>query len=74
MKKIRKQIIEKFAVLITGAFALVSALAWNSAIQAAFKEFIAEGNTIAAQFYYAIVVTIIAVLATLWIGRLSGKE
>jgi len=74
MKKIRKQIIEKFAALITGAFALVAALAWNSAIQAAFKEFIAEGNTISAQFLYASVVTVVAVLATLWIGRLAGKE
>ena len=33
-----KEVIEKLAMLLTAAFGLVAALAWNGAIQAIFKE------------------------------------
>jgi hypothetical protein len=69
--KVKNEVVEKFAVLITGAFGLVAALAWNTAIQAWF----ASNPTLSAggPWLYAIVVTVIAVLATLWIGWLAGK-
>ena len=34
----RSEVIEKIAALVTAAFGLVAALAWNGAIQAIFKK------------------------------------
>ena len=68
---IHHELTEKFATLITGAFGLVAALAWNSAIQKWFEAhplFAAGGP-----WLYALFVTIIAVLATWWIGWLASK-
>ena len=69
----KKEIIEKMSVLITTAFGLVAALAWNSAIQAIFKEVFGEAEGILPMLIYAITVTIIAVVLTIWIGRLAEK-
>ena len=69
-----KEVVEKFAALITAAFGLVAALAWNDAIKSLFAEggalyFIAAWGPWA----YAVLVTLLAVIATLWIGKVSGE-
>jgi len=68
---IKLEIIEKMAALVTAAFGLVAALAWNAAIQAWFTaNFPAES---VGPWLYAIVITILAVVLTIWIGRIAGK-
>lgn len=69
----QKEIIEKVATLVTTAFGLVAALAWNSAIQGIFKEFFGEAKGIVPMLIYAGIVTVIAVMATVWIGRIAEK-
>lgn len=69
----KKDVIEKIAALMTAAFGLVAALAWNGAIRAVFDKYYAAGDGINALFVYAIVVTIIAVIATIWIGKVAEK-
>ena len=75
MKKI---IIEKLATLITAAFGLVAALAWNDAIKALFKGPCGSDGagvlctlSSGGPWVYAIIVTIIAVIATIWIAKVS---
>jgi len=68
----RKEVIEKLAVLITTAFGLIAALAWNDAIRSLFAEggplyFLAAYGVWA----YALIVTVIAVVAAVWIGKVS---
>ena len=70
----KKVVIEKISALAVAAFGLVAALAWNGAIQAIFKEVFGDASTIGAMIVYAVVVTIIAVLVTVWIGKLSSKK
>ncbi|MDN7025731.1 hypothetical protein FGU65_12715 [Methanoculleus sp. FWC-SCC1] len=70
---LREDVIDKLAALITAAFGLVAALAWNSAIQAIFREYFGQQETIPAMLVYAIFVTIIAVIATIWIGRAAAR-
>lgn len=70
----KKDIIEKLSALITAAFGLVAALAWNDAIRSLFAEggalyFLATYGIWA----YAILVTILAVVATMWIGKIAEK-
>ena len=69
----KAEVLDKFSALITAAFGLVAALAWNGAIKAVFDKYYAAGEGIGAMIWYAVIVTIIAVLATLWIGRAADK-
>jgi len=65
--------LETFAGLITAAFGLIAALAWNEAIKAIILEFFNAGSAITGLVIYAVIVTIIAVLATLIIARSLAK-
>ena len=69
----KKEIVERLVALITAAFGLVAALAWNGAIQEVFKKFVGESDTLTGMLIYAVAVTVIAVIVTIWIGKLSEK-
>lgn len=69
----KTEVIEKIAALITAAFGLVAALAWNGAIQELFKLIFGDQSTLVAMFVYAVVVTIIAVIAVILISRAAAK-
>jgi hypothetical protein len=69
----KTEVIEKIAALVTAAFGLVAALAWNGAIQELFKLIFGDQSTLVAMLVYAIVVTIIAVIAVILIGRAAAK-
>ena len=71
--KIKNQVVEKLSTLITAAFGLVAALAWNSAIQQIFKIYFGETSGVGAMLLYATFVTIIAVVVTVWIGKITEK-
>ena len=73
-------IIEKFSTLITTAFGLVAALAWNEAIKALFVGPCDVENAGAlcslasgGPWLYAIIVTIVAVATTMWISKIAVK-
>ncbi|MFL6475132.1 MAG: DUF5654 family protein [Nitrososphaera sp.] len=70
----QKEVIEKIAALITAAFGLVAALAWNTAIQEIFRLIFGDQSGVAAMIAYAVVVTVIAVIVTIWIGRVAEKQ
>jgi uncharacterized membrane protein YuzA (DUF378 family) len=65
----KKEMIEKFAALVTAAFGLVAALAWNDTIKAIFAQVFGEQSTMVAMIVYAVVVTIIAVVVVYFVGR-----
>ena len=67
---INKDVIDKIAALMTAAFGLVAALAWNDAIKSAIESL---GLTAYGPWLYAIIVTIIAVVATIYIGRVAAR-
>ena len=70
----KSEVIEKMAILITTAFGLVAALAWNEAIKQIFEEIFGTSDEVLPMLFYAVMVTIIAVIATVWIAKLSEKE
>lgn len=70
----KKDIIEKLQTLFTAAFGLIAALAWNDAVKSLFDEggflhFLARGGV----WIYAIFVTILAVLVTIWTAKIAEK-
>ncbi|MDD1711949.1 MAG: DUF5654 family protein [Methanoregulaceae archaeon] len=70
---LKSEVITQIAALLTAAFGLVAALAWNGAIQAIFKQVFGTVDSIGAQLGYAIIVTIIAVVVTIYIARLASS-
>ena len=68
-----QEVIKAFAGLITAAFGLVAALAWNTAIQEIFRMIFGEQSGVLAMIVYAVVITVVAVIATLAIGRVASR-
>lgn len=69
----KSEMLDKLAALITAAFGLVAALAWNGAIRAIFEAVFGTADNVTAMLVYAVVVTIIAVLVTIWIASATKK-
>ena len=67
------QLLETFAALITAAFGLVAALAWNEAIKQAVAAVFGTEDDLLGLTVYAIIVTILAVIMTLLIARSLSK-
>jgi type VI protein secretion system component VasK len=68
------QILDKFSQLITTVLGLVAALAWNEAIQQLFRQVLGEaGGALAAKLFYAFVVTIIVIFATIAVSRAAER-
>ncbi|HEY3419712.1 MAG TPA: DUF5654 family protein [Methanomassiliicoccales archaeon] len=70
----RIQVMDTIAALMTAAFGLIAALAWNTAIaDAVAQAFAKPGDKLMGEFVYAVIVTILAVLAVVLIGRAIAK-
>lgn len=73
----KKQIIDKLTTLTTAAFGLVAALAWNDAIKKIFAAHVKPVFGIAGEMWsmiiYAVIVTIIAVIVAVWVGKVAEK-
>ena len=63
------QFVTTFSALITAAFGLVAALAWNEAIKAAVAKFIEADGELWGLLIYAILVTVLAVVVTVIVVR-----
>ena len=62
-------VLDKIAALVTAAFGLVAALAWNDAIKAIFREVFGDADSIGPMLIYAVIVTIAAVILTIIVAR-----
>lgn len=60
--------------LATVAFGLIAAGAWNKFISDMIALFLKPGNGVWAEFLYALIVTIIAIVVVQGLARLAQKE
>jgi uncharacterized membrane protein len=68
------EVLDKFSTLITTALGLVAALAWNTAIQNLFNTLFGQvGGKLVGQFFYAILVTLVVIFATIHVGRAAER-
>lgn len=70
---VKQEILDKIAALVAAAFGLVAALAWNDAIKALFRELFGTQDQVGPMVGYALVVTVIAVIITLFVARAASK-
>lgn len=72
-------IIATIVSLVTSAFSFVAALAWNTAIQSALNAYVKTDSAmgkllgpVGVQFFYALIVTLIAIIVILIVNRFAG--
>lgn len=68
-QEVKGQVLQTIATLMTTAFGLIAALAWNEAIKAIILAYVPKGDGMTGLLIYAVIITIIAVVATIIIGR-----
>lgn len=71
IEEVKKEFKEKTITLILGGFGLVAALAWNEAIKTLFETFFPKKSELIGKFIYAMLVTIIVVLVSLQLRKIS---
>ncbi len=76
-KHFHQELLAQLVTLSTSGFGLVAALAWNEAIQSFVKDYIERfypsQSGVISKFIYAIFVTLIGVLITYQLSKLSSK-
>lgn len=73
VKQTNKEIISQSLGLISSAFVLVAALAWNDAIKNLIMTYLKDRSGLISQFIYAIVVTAVAVIVTSRLNKILQK-
>lgn len=71
-----QEIITQLLTLVTSGFGVVAALAWNDAIQQFVKDFIEPkipGSGLISKFLYAILITLLIVLVTYNLSKISSR-
>lgn len=73
--RIRKEIKEKTVSYILAAFSFVAGLAWNEAVKSFIDQiFPTNRNSVFIKLFYAIAVTVVIVLVTIYLVRLTEKK
>lgn len=73
-KPLRTEIRESTLTYVLGAFGLVAGLAWNDAIQSLIAYiFPRPENTLPAKFLYAIIVSVVVVIVSVYLARLFRR-
>lgn len=72
-EELKKEVSNKLTALITAAFGLVAALAWNDTIKTLFVTLFGTADNLWAMLVYALVVTLIAVFVTIKLPNWLSK-
>ena len=69
-----RQFFKQTLTMMTAAFGVVAALAWNSAIQALIaKLFPAQTAGVRSAFIYALLITVVTVIVTYSVGKIDAR-
>lgn len=74
-KNLKKEITKRTLSYILAAFGFIAALAWNDAIKSVIDRFFPlPGDSLRAKLLYALAITLIVVLATIYYHNLFDEE
>ncbi len=74
MQNFRQTYLATMTALATAGFGLLAAGAWNTAIADLLKEFLPKGAGVISELFYALVVTVLAVVVINALGKLADKS
>ncbi len=76
-RRLHVAVVKQMATLATGGFGLVAALAWNNVIQefvaTSIKPYLPRGSGLISLLVYALLVTVLAVVVTVYLSRLIER-
>ncbi len=73
--ELKTKVQEQTSTYLMAAFGFVAGLAWNEAIKSLIDTFFPlDKNTVIVKFVYAILVTTVLVIASIYLSRLAGKK
>lgn len=73
--KLRKEVRERTFTYLVAAFSLVASLAWNEAVKSLIDYFLPAGaNTLLAKFIYAVFITVLVVVLTIYLEKILKRE
>lgn len=73
-QKIRREVRIQTATYIVAALGLVAGLAWNEAIKGLIEYFFRTGNSLPAKFVYAILITLIVAIVSMYLIRYKEEK
>lgn len=74
LDRIHFDVLEKVLTLIIAALGLIAALAWDEALKHIFEQLFGGAGTILEEVSYAVVITIIAALISVRLGKFYMKR
>lgn len=72
-KPVPVAIVDRVVQSVVTGLGLVTALAWNEAIQEAFNRFLSKPAGLTAKFVYALILTTAIVIVTLQLSKIARK-
>ncbi len=72
--KIKREVKKQVLTYVTAAFGLIAGLAWNEAIKGLIDYLFPVSNSLLAKFIYAIAMTFVVVIISLYLVRLLRKQ
>jgi hypothetical protein len=74
VSRFSREFLATVIALLTTAFGVVVALAWNTALTKAVEESgLSEGEQVTSLFVYAVIITLLAVAVIIVLGRLASR-
>ncbi len=70
----RGQYLATMIALASAAFGVAAALAWNAFITELVKTYLPAGSGLLGLFAYAVVITVIAIVVLVWLGRVAERS
>ena len=74
LNHLHSDVFERIVTLIIAALGLIAALAWDEALRHIFEILFGGSGTLLEQISYALVITIIAALISVRLGKLFSKH
>lgn len=72
-RETQKEVISQGLGMVSSAFILVAALAWNDAIHELITQYFHSGSGITSRFIYALIVTVMAVIITVRLNKIVQR-
>ena len=69
VRNLRIDFIERIVTIVIAGLGLIAVLAWDDALKHLFHEIFAEESTLVQEFLYAVVLTVLASLVAVGLGR-----
>jgi hypothetical protein len=71
---VREQFLATMIALASAAFGVIAALAWNAFVTEVVKAYLPAQAGLIGLFLYAVVITVIAIIVMIWLGRLAERS